>query len=121
MLQANSPDDPANKKFQYNVWYKDNKRLGMFLNTDLHFFYDVQMDPVNGTSCRPSGKNFGHMSGRSLSRPVCGLAPADTREAVDRYGVNTVASRKAFMTDFPIVLGKMLRNGWGTTLVVPTN
>ena len=115
-LQANSPDDPANKKFQYNVWYRNKKRLGMFLNTDMHFFYNLQLDSVNGTNCRPSRHNFGHMSGRSLSKPLCGLAPTDTRSAVDRYGKNSAASRQAFMDDFAIVLRKMLRHGWGNTL-----
>ena len=113
--KPNLPNDPVDKKFQFNVWHQ-NKKMGIFLNTDLHFFYDIDVDPMNGTRCRPSNINFGHMRGESLAKPVCSLAPADTRAIVDRYGVNTDASRKAFMEDFAAVLRKMLRHGYGNNL-----
>ena len=51
-----------------------------------------------------------------LAKPKCKLAPDDTKKVVDRYGVNTEASKKAFMDDFALVLRKMLRHGYGNTL-----
>ena len=71
--QANFPDDPLDKKFQFNVWYHKWK-LGMFLNTDMHFFYDIEgSNMLNGTRCRPSGADYGH-SGDVLSKQ-CGKGP----------------------------------------------
>ena len=51
-----------------------------------------------------------------MAKPKCKLAPDDTKKVVDRYGVNTEASKKAFMEDFALVLRKMLRHGYGNTL-----
>ena len=60
--EANLPNDQVDKKFQFNVWGSHKWKVGMFLNTDMHFFYDLNTNNMTGTTCRPSSKNFGHMS-----------------------------------------------------------
>ena len=60
--EPNAPNDPVDKKFQFNVWGSHKWKVGMFLNTDMHFFYDLNTNNMTGTTCRPSSKNFGHMS-----------------------------------------------------------
>ena len=59
--EPNAPNDPVDKKFQFNVWGSHKWKVGMFLNTDMHFFYDLNTNNMTGTTCRPSTKNFGHM------------------------------------------------------------
>ena len=60
--KPNLPNDQVDKKFQFNVWGSHKWKVGMFLNTDMHFFYDLNTNNMTGTTCRPSSKNFGHMS-----------------------------------------------------------
>ena len=90
--KAQDRTSTTNKKFQFNIVDAvKEKKVGFMLPTDIELAYDIDMDPLKGTSCR------------------IGLdcAEAPTKGQVEEYA----ADNNLFMTDFSAVMQKLSEFG----------
>lgn len=127
--QPSKPNDETDKKFQFNVYRGGGRRIGMLLNTDVQLAFNIDMDPLTGTSCKinrsfnkavkplvtcDSGNTkrdlssfyLAKMGNRQADVEFCPASP--TRATVEKYA----NSPEEFMDDFQVVFLKMLETGF---------
>jgi len=86
----------TDKKWQFDLTNTtDGSRLGFMLNTDMELAYDIDVNPISGTSC-------------SVNNNEC--KNATTIDLVAKYASDS----GTWMNDFKSVFEKMLEHGYGS-------
>lgn len=85
-IQAISPEDPADKKFQFNVTNSDGENVANLINTDLAIAFDLDVDLLNGTKCQihTDNNNF-NISTIDSDAKVMACPKSDTYSLVLRF------------------------------------
>ena len=98
-IKPKDADSTTDKKFQFdlfiNVTSRHARQVGMMLNSDVQLLHDINVDPINGTTCKVNSNSFvgGPRCNFRENAEQCPPAADDTAGMVRRYAA---VSKMAF-------------------------